>query len=84
MQYPILSHLTQPWLYILDNNFFNSFFFQSYLFLLGCGLLTGAAYTVFTSLITPVLSDQFGFTVKYTSYFFLAVSATYLMTSFVQ
>ncbi|CAI8042426.1 hypothetical protein GBAR_LOCUS23563 [Geodia barretti] len=56
----------------------------SYMFLIGCGFLIGMGYTIFTSLITPVLSDQFGFTVQYISYFFLATSATYFGSSLVQ
>jgi hypothetical protein len=54
------------------------------MFLIGCGFLIGMGYTIFTSLITPVLSDQFGFTVQYISYFFLATSATYFGSSLVQ
>jgi MFS family permease len=56
----------------------------SYLFLVGCAFLIGACYTIFTSLITPVLSDQFGFSVKYTSYFFVVVSTAYFGSSILQ
>ncbi|CAI7994629.1 hypothetical protein GBAR_LOCUS1520 [Geodia barretti] len=56
----------------------------SYLFLVGCSFLIGASYTIFTSLITPVLSDQFGFSIKYTSYFFVVVSTAYFGSSILQ
>jgi MFS family permease len=58
--------------------------FASYLFLVGCAYLIGMVYTVHSSLTTPVLSDQFGFSVKYTSYFFLALSAAYVSSSVIQ
>ncbi|CAI8042429.1 hypothetical protein GBAR_LOCUS23564 [Geodia barretti] len=56
----------------------------SYLFLVGCAFLIGASYAIFTSLITPVLSDQFGFSIKYTSYFFVVVSTAYFGSSILQ
>ena len=57
---------------------------QSVLYLLACMMLNGMMNAVLSSLITPVLSDSFGFTVQYTSYFFIGVSCALLASSFIQ
>lgn len=57
---------------------------SSYILLIGCTFLMHMFYVIFNTLITPVLSDQFGFSVKYISYFFLLVSAANINGSVIQ
>jgi MFS family permease len=55
-----------------------------YMFLCGCGFLGGMMYTIVSALVPPVLSDQFGFNVEYTSHYLLVMSSAYLISSFLQ
>ena len=41
-------------------------------------------YTVISALVAPVLSDQFGFNVEYTSHFFLVMCSAYVTASIIQ
>jgi MFS family permease len=41
-------------------------------------------YTIVSALVPPVLSDQFGFNVEYTSHYLLVMSSAYLISSFLQ
>ena len=48
-----------------------------------CGDLTGMMYSVIYTLVTPILSDSFGFTVEYTSHFYLGVSLAFFASSLI-
>ena len=47
---------------------------QLYTFLVICGFVAGALYTVMDTLLNPVLSDHFGFTIADSSYFVFGVT----------
>ena len=57
---------------------------KSYVFLVSCGYMIGQVYAILTTLVTPVLSDQFGFSVEYTSYYLAAVSVAFIVASVIQ
>ena len=57
---------------------------QIYAYLILCGYLVGQLYAILTTLVTPVLSDQFGFTVEYTSHYLIGVAVAFLTASFIQ
>ena len=46
---------------------------QVYSFLVACACVTGSCYTVLDTLLNPILSDHFGFTVADNSYFMFGV-----------
>ena len=46
--------------------------------------MIGQVYAILTTLVTPVLSDQFGFSIEYTSHFLIAVSAAFMVGSVFQ
>ena len=46
--------------------------------------MIGQMYAILTTLVTPVLSDQFGFSVEYTSHYFVGVSAVFIVASLSQ
>lgn len=46
---------------------------QVYTFLVLCTCVTGSCYTVLDTLLNPILSDHFGFTVTDNSYFMFGV-----------
>jgi MFS family permease len=56
----------------------------SYIFMIACGFMIGQVYAVLFTLVTPVLSDQFGFNVECTSHFFVGVSAAFCASSVIQ
>ena len=49
-----------------------------------CGYVIGSCFSVLYSLINPLLSDQFGFSVSNISHFFVAISLINLSTTFFQ
>ena len=49
--------------------------------MIACGFMIGQVYAVLFTLVTPVLSDQFGFNVECTSHFFVGVSAAFCASS---
>ena len=57
---------------------------QSYLFLTACAYMVGQTYGPVSNLAAPVLSDHFGFTVEYTSYFFSALSIASVCSIIIQ
>lgn len=46
--------------------------------------MNGQLYAILTTLVTPVLSDQFGFSVEYTSHYLVGISATFIVASICQ
>jgi MFS family permease len=58
--------------------------FFSYVFLIGCGYISGQFYALIFTLVTLILNDQFGFTVEYTSHFLIGVSVAFCLSSFIQ
>ena len=46
--------------------------------------MIGHLYSLLFSLVTPVLSDQFGFNIEYTSHFLVGVSVAFCLSSFLQ
>ena len=46
--------------------------------------MIGQVYAILNTLITPVLSDQLGFSVEYTSHFFVGVSVVFILASVIQ
>ena len=57
---------------------------QIYTYLIICSYVFGQFYSVISTLITPVLSDQFGFTVEYTSHYLIGVAVALFMGSVIQ
>ena len=53
---------------------FPSLFIQRVAFILACGFVNGQTYAVIYTLVTPVLSDQFGFTVANTALFYVGLA----------
>lgn len=47
-------------------------YFQIYAYLIGAGYTVGAVFNLIDTLLSPILSDNFGFTVDDISYFMLA------------
>jgi hypothetical protein len=45
---------------------------QVYAYLIGAGYIVGAVFNLIDTLLSPILSDNFGFTVDDISYFLLA------------
>ena len=52
---------------------------QLYTFLVICGFIAGALFTVMDTLLNPVLSDHFGFTIADSSYFVFGVTCILVM-----
>ena len=52
--------------------------------MIGCGFMVGQIYALLFTLVAPVLSDQFGFTVEYTSHFYIGLSAAFFASSIIQ
>jgi hypothetical protein len=50
---------------------------------IGCGYIAGKVYAILLTLVPPVLDNNFGFTVEYSSLFLLGVSAGFLSSSFI-
>ena len=48
------------------------------------GHAVGMMYAIVFSLVAPVLSDTFGFTVEYTSHFYIGVACIYIASTFIQ
>ena len=57
---------------------------KCYLFLVVCGYMIGQVYALITTLITPIMSDQFGFNVEYTSYFLTGAGVAFSSASILQ
>jgi MFS family permease len=57
--------------------------FVVYGYLACCGLAGGHLYAINSTIIPPILSDQFGFNVKYTSYYFIGVAIALLASTFI-
>ena len=55
---------------------------QVYVYLVLCGMVNGLYYSILYTLTAPVLSDRFGFSVKYTAYFFNGVAVAHLGSAF--
>ena len=64
--------------------YFPIYISQTTVFMVACGYLNGMMYAIVYTLFAPILSDMFGFTVEYTSYFFIGISCAFLATSFIQ
>ena len=45
---------------------------QVYAYLIGTGYIVGAVFNLIDTLLSPILSDNFGFTIDDISYFLLA------------
>ena len=58
--------------------------YTKHTFLIGCGYMAGHLYSFLFTLVTPILSDQFGFSVEYTSHFLIGFSVAFCLSSFVQ
>ncbi|CAI8058537.1 hypothetical protein GBAR_LOCUS31827 [Geodia barretti] len=56
---------------------------MTYIFVIGCGYIAGKVYAILLTLVPPVLDNNFGFTVEYSSLFLLGVSAGFLSSSFI-
>ena len=54
------------------------------MFLFSSGFLVGLLYSVLATLVTPVLSDQFGFSVDFTAHYFNGMGLALFGTSFIQ
>ena len=57
---------------------------QAYTFLILSSYGVGKLHGVLNSLVTPVLSDRFGFDVANTSYFLIGTAVAFLGSSFIQ
>ena len=58
--------------------------FQKHLFMLLCSYVIGQIRGIFITVVTPVLSDQFGFSVADISYFFMLLNAALIVTCIIQ
>ena len=56
--------------------------FQVNTYLVFCGLVSGIYFTFIYTLVTPVLSDQFGFSIKYITYYYNGVAAVHFLSGF--
>ena len=54
------------------------------MFLVSSGFVIGQLYTILNTLVTPVLSDQFGFDVANTSHFLIGMAVAFIASSFIQ
>ena len=52
-------------------------------YLILCGFVGGHLYSIIGTIISPVLSDQFGFSVKYASYYWIGVGVALFTSGFV-
>ena len=55
-----------------------------YICLGSCGYVIGSCFSVLYTLINPLLSDKFGFSVSNISHFFVAISLVNLSATFIQ
>ena len=54
---------------------------QLYAFLVVCGYIAGALYTVLDTLVAPLLSDHLGFTISDISYFVLGTTVILVVST---